>query len=182
MALGRKVRDPLAQITPNELLEKQFKQVRKGFEPTEVIATLRDAAETVDDLQEENASLKERLDLAERELTQYQKIQESLNAALITAQKSAEETRAAAKQEAESTIREAQAKAKEILFAVRQAIRKSEDELAMAHRMKEKFMIDLEALLNSNLEWVRSQPRQTQDDISIEGIDDLSETNEGTTE
>lgn len=156
----------MAKINPRDLLEKQFSKKMRGVDPIEVTLAIREAAETIDDLQDENTALKAQVEQLTRDMEQYQKLQETLNAALVTAQKSAEDTRAAAKQEADSVIREAHAKAKEILFAVRQTIRKTEEELALARHEKDKFLIDFEALLKAQLEWIQSRPKDSADSFA----------------
>lgn len=165
----------MAKIDPSQLLEIQFSKKMRGFDPQEVTSALRDAAETIDDLQQENDSLKSEKERLVHDLDQYQKLQESLNAALITAQKTAEDTRASAKRESDSIIKEAQAKAKEILFAVRQAIRKNEDEMQKARYDKERFLSDFEALLNSHLDWIHSLPKDPVETVQETIQDELPE-------
>lgn len=79
------------RITPLDIQQKQFPMKFRGFDVEEVYAFLEVVREEMEDLLRENASLKEQVYRAERQIKDYKDMETTLRETLMTAQQMVEE-------------------------------------------------------------------------------------------
>ncbi len=82
------------RLTPVDILNLRFRRKIRGYAPAEVDELLRRVAADLEHALAEGATLRERLTVMERELTQYRTMEATLRDALVLAQKAADQTRA----------------------------------------------------------------------------------------
>lgn len=135
-------------ITPADIQAQAFSEAMRGYDPVEVDVFLERLASEVDAMLNKIVDLKNRLTAAEQELAvaqsqpaisapvaspEYTATASQISAALISAQQSADNIIAEARDNAERIRNEADAKAREV---IRQALAEKQNELAEIDRLK----------------------------------------------
>jgi cell division initiation protein len=103
-------------ITALDIENKSFAKVLRGYDPLEVDEFLDSVAECLHDWAGRCKRLEQEKQLLEEQLKEYGELKDSLQEALLMAQKSANDKIGAAKQQGEAIIAEAKAKSEKILF------------------------------------------------------------------
>jgi cell division initiation protein len=137
------------RLAPIDLINKRFPRTLRGYAPVAVEDFLREIALDYEAVVAENARLRERVDMLERELSRYTAMEHTLKEALLLAQKAAEETRTLSQQEAEARLRDANARAAEIIM---EAERRTE----AARQQRLRFACEFKALLQTYLEYIEA--------------------------
>lgn len=101
---GTKLEFPVP-LTPLEVRKKTFNTQMRGYAPKEVRGFLETVANELDETRRERAALAEEADRLRLRVDTFEKTERLLRETLVTAQKAAEDLRAAAMHEAEA-IRE----------------------------------------------------------------------------
>jgi cell division initiation protein len=138
----------MERITPIDLESARFPLVRKGYDTEAVDAMLKAAAAELESLTREVQSLRSQHELELKELNLFRSKESTLADALILAQKTSDETRAAAHKEGELIIAHAKRQAEDLR-------REANEELADLDRKIEKRIQDrktFEARFRSLLE------------------------------
>src|SRR5579871_4194617 len=102
------------RLTPIDILNLRFRRSLRGYSVADVDDFVRRVAGDLEAVLTEYAAQKERLGVQERELAQYHAMEATLRDALVLAQKTADETRAAAHARAEASLHEAQARVRDM--------------------------------------------------------------------
>jgi cell division initiation protein len=116
-------------VTSREINEKQFHDAWRGYNQEEVDDFLDKVAETLDQLERENAALQERLRELDQMVEASRSTEEMLKKTLVTAQKAAEEAIATAKQKAERLVTEAEERAQRAREELRERVATAEEEV-----------------------------------------------------
>lgn len=139
-------------ITPNEISNKDFKKVFRGYDIDEVDEFLEQLVDDYEKIYKENLSLKEKINLLNEKIEHYSNIEGTLQNTLILAQTAAEQAKDNSKRDAELIIKDAQETANNI-------IRKAEEhvlEINKEHEiLKQKFSLfksSFEGMLKAQLE------------------------------
>lgn len=161
------------KLTPLDIHHKEFRHSLRGYSEEEVDAFLDEVADEFERLFKENIDLNERLEAANERVRGYQSMEATLNNTLVTAQRSAEEIVAKAGTEADTLLRDAELKSKEIIHNALQKKQAVANELVRIKQAEEEYRNRYKALLDSQLRAISeiSLP----DDVSVL----LGETNEG---
>ena len=115
------------KITPLDIQQTVFKTSFRGYEKEEVNRFLEEIAETVEELNRENAIQREKIVFLEQQLTELKRTEATLSNTLVSAQSLAEDVKRSAQRESELVIKEAELKAGEM-------IRQARVELSTTHR------------------------------------------------
>jgi cell division initiation protein len=115
-------------ITAREINEKQFRDAWRGYNQEEVDDFLDKVSETIEALQRENSSLRDRSHALEQSVATSREAEEMLKKTLVTAQRAAEEAIAKAKSKAEQLVTEAERRARGANEEARKVIEQAEDE------------------------------------------------------
>jgi cell division initiation protein len=99
------------RIAPLDLRQQRFKKALRGFDPTEVVAFLTEAADDYEHALREIDRLRQDLSRMEALLTEHREREANLRNTLLTAQRLADELKEAAQNEARMVVREAQGRA-----------------------------------------------------------------------
>jgi cell division initiation protein len=99
------------RIAPLDLRQQRFKKAVRGFDPTEVVAFLTEAADDYEHALREIDRLRQDLARMEALLTEHREREANLRNTLLTAQRLVDEMKEAAQNEAKMIVREAQGRA-----------------------------------------------------------------------
>lgn len=138
-------------ITPNDIHNREFRRGFRGYAEEEVDEFLDEVVREFEALLRERDQLRQQADEAERQIAQFKQIEEHMQRALVIAQQSAEEVRAAAQREAELVVREAQQRAEQILDEARHSVREVERDLSDRRRDLDVWKARVRSLLESEL-------------------------------
>ena len=161
------------KLTALDIHHKEFRHSLRGYSEEEVDAFLDEVADEVDRLFKENIDLNEKLDAANERVRGYQSMEATLNNTLVSAQRSAEEIVAKAGIEADSMMRDAELKSKEIIHNALQKKQQIANELVRIKQAEEEFRGRYEALLQTQLRTITELTLP--DDVNVL----LGETDEG---
>ena len=119
-------------ITATDIRQAQLDSAGRGYKKSDVDDLLEKAAQSIEQLQAENADLGRKLEILAERIQEYREEEDSIRSALVTAQKSADKILKDANAEKEQIIGDARAQADE---AVRLSQEKS---LIIANETREK--------------------------------------------
>lgn len=147
-------------VTPLDVRQAKFSTAMRGFHRDEVTAFLQDAAEGFEQALRENERLRQEIARLEGSLEQYRSLENSIASTLMTAQKTADEVRTHAAEEAARIIRDAEARAG---LAAQQAqarldeVLRDIDMLRLKRREAEGSLESLVSAIRSTITFIREQ-------------------------
>ncbi|EII6298672.1 DivIVA domain-containing protein [Staphylococcus pseudintermedius] len=102
-------------FTPSEIKNKAFTRIKNGFEPTEVEQYLEQLSHEIECLKEDKKQLEKVLEERDAHIQSFKEVEKSVGEAIVSAQRAADETKAAAQKERDAIIQKAQAEASQIV-------------------------------------------------------------------
>jgi cell division initiation protein len=158
------------RIAPLDLRQQRFKRVMRGFDPTEVVAFLTEAADDYEHALREVDRLRQDLVRTEMLLADHREREHNLRNTLETAQRLADEMKHAAQNEAKMIVREAQGRADLLLQKAQgrlEDIERHINELKLRRRGVEGTLeTSIQALYHA-LEFIRDQDRQPEGEVHL---------------
>lgn len=150
------------RIAPLDLRQQRFRTVMRGFDKTEVVAFLTEAADDYEHALREIDRLRQDLIRMEALLSEHREREANLRNTLLTAQRLADEVKEAAQNEAKMIVREAHGRA-DLLLQKAQArleeIERDINELRLRRRGVEGSLeASIQALYHA-LEFIRDQDK-----------------------
>ncbi len=140
------------KLTPLDIHHKEFRRALRGYNEEEVDVFLDQVAEEFERVFKENIDSKEQVEKMREKVKQYEGVEETLQKALLTAQKAADEVQSNAQKESDLIIKDAELKAKEIIQHILTDKQNLNSELstlrAAEKEFKEKFKDMLTQYLN----------------------------------
>jgi cell division initiation protein len=150
------------RIAPLDLRQQRFRTAMRGFDRTEVVAFLTEAAADYEHALREIDRLRQDLLRMEASLSEHSQRENNLRNTLLTAQRLADEVRIAAQNEGKMIVREAQGRA-DLLLQKAQArleeIERDITELRLRRRGVEGTLESSIQTLYHALEFIREQDR-----------------------
>lgn len=145
------------RLTPIDILNTKFGRRLRGYSVSEVDEFARRVATELGNSLEECSKLRERNEGIERELAQYRTLEVTLRETLVVAQKAADETRAAARAQAEAQLLEAQARIREYDARMQEKIAELTSHIEMLRHERKRLARDMKARLTTELAWVNEE-------------------------
>jgi len=142
-------------LSPAELRHQRPKRGLLGYRVSEVDEIMISATSAFETVWRDRANLEDRVHELETSLGELRDTEHAMRDALVMAQRTADELRAAAGRDAELIVREAEARAREIIhstYAEREQVRREIERLRGDERQ---FRARLRSLLGSTLQSVR---------------------------
>lgn len=102
-------------FTPSEIKNRAFTRIKNGFEPTEVEQYLEQLSHEIERLKEDKKQLEKVLEERDAHIQSFKEVEKSVGEAIVSAQRAADETKAAAQKERDAIIQKAQAEASQIV-------------------------------------------------------------------
>lgn len=150
------------RIAPLDLRQQRFRTVMRGFDKTEVVAFLTEAADDYEHALREIDRLRQDLVRMESTLTEHRERESNLRNTLLTAQKLADEVKDAAQNEAKAIIREANGRADLLLQKAQVRLEQIERDITDLRLRRRGVEGSLEASIQSlyhALEFIRDRDR-----------------------
>ncbi len=160
----------LMRVAPLDLRQPRFKTAFRGFDKTEVVAFLTEAADDYENALREIDRLRQDLHRVEALLAEHRDREANLRNTLLTAQRLADEIKDAAQNEAKLVLKEAQGRA-DLLLQKGQArlaeVERDINEMRLRRRGVENSVeASIQALYHA-LEFIREQDTQPDDNVLI---------------
>jgi cell division initiation protein len=152
----------LMRVAPLDLRQQRFKTVLRGFDKTEVVAFLTEAADDYEHALREIDRLRQDLARLEALLGEHREREANLRNTLLTAQRLADEIKEAAQNEARLVVREAQGRADLLLQKSQARVHEIERDIHEMRLRRRGVESTLEASIQSlyhALEFIREQGR-----------------------
>jgi cell division initiation protein len=157
----------LMRITPMDMRQQRFKPALRGYDKTEVVAFLTEAADDYEHAQREIDRLRGDLMRMEALLSEHRQRESNLRDTLLTAQRLSGELKEAAQNEAKLTLREAQGRADLLLQKAQARLDEMDhdvNELKLRRRDAEGSLeASIQALYRA-LEFIRDQDQARNED------------------
>ncbi len=138
--------------TPNDLQNLSFKKSVMGYKEDEVNEILDKVIEDYNAYVRENIELKDKMAVLNEGIQHYKNIEESLQNALVVAQKTGEDIKKNAYDKAENILKEAEIKAQRIINEANQEVIKIKFEYEDMRKKLHIYKAKSETLLLSQLE------------------------------
>ena len=136
------------RISALDIRQQQFsKRMLRGFDPQEVEAFLEHVAEDYESVLKENTLLKEQIALHEERSRGIVEHERTLQETLVTTHRLTEEMKQGAKREAESIVRDAEARVEKVLAEARAEEAQLRDDLTALRHLRNKLLQDLRGTL-----------------------------------
>jgi cell division initiation protein len=152
----------LMRVAPLDLRQQRFKTVLRGFDKTEVVAFLTEAADDDEHALREIDRLRQDLIRLEALLGEHREREANLRNTLLTAQRLSDEIKATAQNEAKLVIREAQGRADLMLQKSQACLAEIEHDINEMRLRRRGVESSLEASIQAlyhALEFIREQGR-----------------------
>lgn len=150
------------RIGPLDLRQPRFRTVMRGFDRTEVIALLTEAAADYEHALREIDRLRQDLHHMESQLSEHRDRETNLRNTLLTAQRLADEVKTAAQNEAKMIVREAQGRGDLLLQKAQARLEEVEHDIAELRLRRRGVEGTLESSIQSlyhALEFIREQDK-----------------------
>ena len=138
-------------LTPMDIHNKEFKRGFRGYSEEDVDAFMDNIASDYEKVYREYCELKERCDKLQDKLTQYEKMEATMNSTLMLAQQTAENVKVSANKEADLILQEAENKKKQMLDETTLNLQSSQQEMDKLKAQVGAFRAKCRAILTSQL-------------------------------
>ncbi len=145
-------------ITPNDILEKEFKKELRGYNIDEVDDFLERVADVLAETIKERNLLRERVHALEEELMALRSEGQEIKKILLSAQKLIDELKTQAEREAEIIIEDARARSEKILEKARDEERRLKDQILELKRQRTMWASEFRSVLRKYLELLDGEP------------------------
>lgn len=136
-------------ITPLDIIKKQFKYARRGFDEIEVRDFLDSVRETLVEQLNENQRLREMIGRRDAEIAQLKGEESSIKDTLVLARRLTEDLERKARRQADLIIGESQLEAQKILMATADVRRELQAEIVQLQSLRTRLISEMQALLGS---------------------------------
>jgi len=135
------------KITPVDIQHKQFRKTLQGYAREEVDSFLDEIIETMEADIDERAKLEAQIGDLQEKMAQFKAMEDSLQSALVLAQRTADEVKASAHKEVDLIRQRAKLELEQELAEIRARINDAKRELQRQHDQVNSAKQDMRALL-----------------------------------
>ncbi len=136
-------------ISPLSIKNQEFNKSFRGFDKEEVQAFLEKLADDFEELQQENESVKRQIDDANLRLSEFARIEKSLQDTLLKAQESSTKAIESTKKQTGLMIKEAEIKAAQIIEKAKSYAEEIRNSVITLREEKDLIVAKLKAIINS---------------------------------
>jgi len=158
------------RIAPLDLRQQRFKTAMRGFDRTEVVAFLTEAADDYEHALREIDRLRQDLQRMESVLNEHRERENNLRNTLLTAQRLSDEVKTSAQNEAKMTVREAQGRADLLLQKAQNRLEEVERDINELRLRRRGVEGSLEASIQSlyhALEFIRERDVKPEEKVLL---------------
>ncbi len=146
-------------LTPIDIENKEFAKAFRGYDIDEVEEFLHVLVADYEKLYRENASLKDKNAMLQETIGSYRGMEETMQNAIMAAQKSAEDIKRNAYNRAENITREAQTRANESIASADRTIQELENSYLALQGEVDTYRARMRSILETNLKLLDEMPR-----------------------
>ncbi len=157
-------------LTPVEIENKVFKSGGLGYDKKDVDVFMREVADSYSEVYKEKLELEDKMNVLNEALGRYKSIEKTMQKALILAEKTAEEEKAAALVNARQIENDAVFKAQNILSDARRELDGIRKQILTMRQIYETYKVNFKNLANAQIELLNSDSFNVT--FSDEAIDD----------
>lgn len=139
-------------LTPLDLKKQEFDKVLRGYDPVAVDAFLELAAEEMGNLVSRIDTLEERVRSLGETLDDYRQMEQALKDTMVSAQRLAEESKEAARRDAELALREARMEGEKIVGEAERRRDALENRIRELEVQERTFIRKMKAFIEEHLE------------------------------
>ena len=132
-----------------EIIQKHGMNKFRGYDKEEVEAFLKKLADDFEELQQESESIKRQLDDANLRLSEFARIEKSLQDTLLKAQESSTKAIESTKKQTSLMIKEAEIKASQIIEKAKNYAEEIRNSVINLREEKDLIIVKLKAIVNS---------------------------------
>jgi cell division initiation protein len=158
------------RIAPLDLRRQRFKKAMRGFDPTEVVAFLTEAADDYEHALREVDRLRQDLVRTEALLAEHRQREQTLRNTLETAQRLADEMKQAAQNESKMIVREAQGRSDLLLQKAQARLEEIERQITDMRLRRRGVEGTLETAIQTlyhALEFIRDQEKNPEGEVHL---------------
>ncbi len=137
------------KFSPISIKKQEFAKKLRGYDTEEVQAFLERLADEVETLQKDNDSLKKELEEANSRLSDFKRIEKTLQDTLIKTQESSTKSIESTKKQATLMIKEAEIKASQIAEKAREQANEIRNSVINLREERDLILAKLKAIINS---------------------------------
>jgi cell division initiation protein len=138
-------------LTPMDIHNKEFKRGFRGYSEEDVDAFMDDLAGDYEKVYREYCELKERSEKLQDKLSQYEKMESTMNSTLMLAQQTAENVKVSARKEADLILQEAENKKKQMLDETTFNVQTTQKDMDKIKTQVNAFRAKVRSILTSQL-------------------------------
>ncbi|MEO0894775.1 MAG: DivIVA domain-containing protein [Bacteroidota bacterium] len=143
-------------ITPIEIRQQKFKRALRGYDKEEVDAFLVALSKEWEQQLEDFRKLKEELEKIQNNYNTLKEVEDILHKTLMQAEQSSKDTMENARQKADLRLREAEARAQEIVRKGVEDRNEIQREISELSRYRTKFLSQLQGFLRTQMDHVNT--------------------------
>jgi cell division initiation protein len=138
------------RVTPIDIIKKEFRSTRNGFDRQDVESFLKDVRSTLEELLNENQRLRELVALRDEEIAELRGEETSIKDTLLLARRLTEDLERRARREADLIIGEARLEGQKIIMATADERRDLQREIVELQSQKVRMIAEIEAVLSAH--------------------------------
>lgn len=162
------------KITPLDIQQMVFRSKFRGYDKEEVNRFLEELAETVEELNRDNAILREKIVFLEQQLTELKRTEATLSNTLVSAQSLAEDVKRTAQREGDLVIKEAELKAGELIRQARIELADTQRDLSTLQKQRMLMVERLRATLHTFERMLEVEEHEAYHDAATASEDKLA--------
>lgn len=141
-------------ITPMDIHNKEFETGFRGYDKEAVNAFMAELVHDYETLYRDNREMTDTIEQLEKRIAQYEKMEATMNDALVLAQETGENVKNSARKEADLIIQEAEQQRRQIIAEAERQLREGCEKYAVIRNEVAVFKARMESLLNSQMQMV----------------------------
>lgn len=141
-------------ITPMDIHNKEFETGFRGYDKEAVNAFMAELVHDYETLYRDNREMTDKIEQLEKRIAQYEKMEATMNDALVLAQETGENVKNSARKEADLIIQEAEQQRRQIIAEAERQLREGCEKYAVIRNEVAVFKARMESILNSQMQMV----------------------------
>lgn len=141
-------------ITPMDIHNKEFETGFRGYDKEAVNAFMAELVHDYETLYRDNREMTDKIEQLEKRIAQYEKMEATMNDALVLAQETGDNVKNSARKEADLIIQEAEQQRRQIIAEAERQLREGCEKYAVIRNEVAVFKARMESLLNSQMQMV----------------------------
>lgn len=153
------------RITPLSIKKQEFNKSFRGFDKDEVEDFLERLSKDVEEIQNENDSLKKQIEEANSQLSEFKRIEKNLQETLLKAQENSAKSFESAKKQSNLLIKEAEIKAEQIIEKSREEADEIRSSIIKLREERDLIIARLKAIIDTQARLLEMKVEKAAEDV-----------------